>query len=491
MSEVPESRRVGVETEQPGADGTSTDSTRRDFLGRAGLLAVSGLGAATVGGLLPAVGSAATEDQPESSALQQLAENAVIFGSPLVLYDNWRQLWKREGFAFNKLYANTVLATPEAGGIGPNVDTLYGYVWFDLTRGPVLVQVPATGDRYYSWMLEDMWGHVFTYIGTRVTGNEAGTYALVPPGWQGKLPRGIGAIKAPTNYVDCIVRTLVRSPADLPAARKVIESYRVGPLKTYPHGLAGPASGARAESINLRPEGKLTLAPLGLRIYEEINQGILRFPPPLPPEAREAKTFRPVGIDMAKYQRPSGDLAMTLEAAIPPALAAGAAATKAFSTEVNGWTVDYGLVPFEHNPLKRLSTAYYGGGTNVNQEAIYFNTTTYRGAPLLGSSTYELVFPSGLQPPVDAFWSVIIYQASNLGLVPNPIDRYEVASHTPGLVTRADGSLSITVGAAQPSDPTTNWLPAPAGNFILFIRAYLPKPALLNRRWLPPSLQKL
>jgi hypothetical protein len=105
-----------------------------------------------------------------------------------------------------------------------------------------------------------------------------------------------------------------------------------------------------------------------------------------------------------------------------------------------------------------------------------------RGTPLSGANSYDIVFPQGQLPPVSAFWSVILYDSDG-SLVPNPINRYEVASHTPDLVIRSDGSLSITVTNTQPADPTTNWLPAPTSGFSLTLRTYLPQQPILSQTW--------
>jgi hypothetical protein len=475
----------------PGGDLPNSSPTRRSFLKQSGLLAASGLGAAALGGLLPKVAAGATTYEtapPAPSAFQQLAENAVIFGGPAVLFDNYRKLWEHYGFPYNRLRVGLKISTPQTIGVEPNVDTLYGYTWLDLTRGPVVIQVPATGDRYYSWEIQDMWGNTFAYIGTRATGNKAGVYALTPPGWRGKLPQGVTEIKATTKYLFTLTRTLLKSPSDLSAARKVVNSFRTGTLKSYPNGLQAPVPLGKAEGLELFPIAT-SLEKLGVGIYQQINQAILRFPP-LPVDAKYAKTLRPVGVDVKKYVQPSAANVPALEAAIAPAVNEAAAALKTYSTVVNGWSVNLGITPFIHEPLKRFALTYYGVGANINEEALYFNAAAVQGQPLTGANTYEIVFPKGQLPPVDAFWSVILY-GTNLSLVPNPIDRYAVTSHTPGVIQRPDGSLSITVSTTQPSDPTTNWLPSPAGGFLLILRTYLPKPAVLKQTWNPPAIQKL
>lgn len=474
--------------------GPTVAPTRRELLKQSGLLAATGLGAFTLAGLVPRVSAAAASDEPAVSPYQQLAENAVIFGGPAVLYDTWRKEWLKHKLPVNRLRIGLEPATPQTPAVAPNVDTLYGKVWLDMTRGPVIVKVPKIDpDRYYSFQFLDMWSNPFAYVGTRTNGNEAGTYALIPPGWKGRLPKGVTRIRATTKWAFGLVRTLVKDPADFKAATKVEWSYRVGPLTpSYPHGVLRPVSDQKTAFLPIFPTGPQIFESLGVGLFQQINQAILRFPP-LPPDAAYVKTLRPIGIGVNKYRPPSSARGPELEAAIASALKAVVAAVPTYSTIVNGWSTNLGVTPLTHDPLRRFAQTFYGPGTNTKEESIYWSQRTYQGAPLSGASSYELVFPKGQQPPFDrgGFWSLILYSVPASALVENPIKRYEIASHVSGLITRPDGSVSITVSNAQPPDPTTNWLPAPTGPFSLTIRDYLPSKAAMNQTWKPPALQKL
>lgn len=109
--------------------------------------------------------------------------------------------------------------------------------------------------------------------------------------------------------------------------------------------------------------------------------------------------------------------------------------------------------------------------------------------PLSGNNSYIIHFEPGQTPPVDAFWSITMYDDEGL-LVDNPLNRYLIGTYTEGLRNNTDGSLDIYLQNASPgADKESNWLPAPPGSFSLFLRMYLPQPQILNGTWQPPALE--
>ncbi len=157
------------------------------------------------------------------------------------------------------------------------------------------------------------------------------------------------------------------------------------------------------------------------------------------------------------------------------------------TTKVNGWTTMFGCGEPGNGILFRAACAQvFPGPINVQKEAMYWTTDVdFAGHLLSGEHDYVMHFPAGQLPPNDAFWSLTMGDENNR-FVPNPTNRYSVSDRS-GLVPNADGSVDIYIQNAAPAGHESNWLPAPAGKFILWLRAYLPGPAILNGEYhVPP-----
>jgi hypothetical protein len=159
-----------------------------------------------------------------------------------------------------------------------------------------------------------------------------------------------------------------------------------------------------------------------------------------------------------------------------------------YVTKVNGWTTMYGCGEPGNGILFRAACARtFPGPINVPQEAVYWTTKVdSTGQKLSGAHDYILHFPPRGLPPNNAFWSLTMADARQR-FVPNPINRYSVSDRS-GLVQNADGSVDIHIQNIAPAGHETNWLPAPSGNFILWLRAYLPDQGILNGTYKVPSV---
>ena len=162
----------------------------------------------------------------------------------------------------------------------------------------------------------------------------------------------------------------------------------------------------------------------------------------------------------------------------------------AYVTRVDGWTTMFGCSePGNGIPLRGACASEFPGPINVSQEAVYWTTkVASTGQRLSGRHDYILHFPPAGLPPNNAFWSLTMADARQ-GFVPNPINRYNVSDRS-GLVKNADGSVDIHIQNTAPADQVSNWLPAPSGEFILWLRVYLPRQAILDGTYrVPPVVE--
>jgi hypothetical protein len=423
--------------------------------------------------------------------LATLARDAYVWGIPLVQTRMYLQLARQLDLPFNQLFGSPDLSTPGSKVPLPNVDTLYGLGWLDLTKEPQILSVPDAHDRYYLIQLNDAYMNSFSYLGRRTTGTKAAQFAIVAPGWRGELPEHVTAVIAPTNHVLVLTRVLVLDAADLPAARAVQDGFALTPLSRYPHitNPSRPIDDAFNNFPILKP------AELGIGYFDELCAGLAENPPP----ARDrgfVESLAALGIGAGEMPSKSAD--QTVKKILAEAVISGhdkihnRPGWLIDTREVNGWMVSYGITSFIGDPLDRAVVAKLGPGCLVPQEGLYFSLLTGPdGLPLSGAKHYVLHFPADALPPVDAFWSLTLY-GGDRALVRNPIERYAIGDRTKGLRFEADGSLRILIQHEQPASGTSNWLPAPAPTaapFHLFLRTYQPRTELSNGNYQMPPLR--
>lgn len=361
----------------------------------------------------------------------------------------------------------------------PNNDTLYSSAWLDLSGGPLIIEVPATADRYFSLALMDLFSDNFAYFGSRATGGRAVRAFVAGPGWRGRVPTGVRFVRAPTNDVWALARTLVDGPEDLAAARKVQDRLQVVPAP----GTRPVAPIAVATPLDPTPETLLGV----------VNAALARSPVPAMHRPRLAR-MSAVGLGTnapawsalpprtrAAWSSGAGPLRESLRGAL-----------EANSVKRAGWTYPKaGLGRFGANDAYRAAVALEGLAALEPVEALYtFTREDAAGAPLDGRRQYRLRVPANV--PVDGFWSLSMYEISpdgRLYFTANPIGRYSIGNRTRGLVNNPDGSLTVVISHAEPATPEAraNWLPAPPGAFRMSFRAYRPRAAFRDLRFtLPP-----
>jgi hypothetical protein len=381
--------------------------------------------------------------------------------------------------------------------VQPNNDTLYTMGHLDLAGGPLVLHVPVVPDhRYYSFEFMDPYTNVFHYIGTRTTGDGAGTYLVAGPSFKGRTPAGMRLIRAPYRLAWIVGRTLVNGPGDLAAVHKIQDGYRLIPLAGYlKSGLRWRAP--RPKRIVKTPL-KLT-EPTGLQFFDQLGTALAENPPPARDHAILSQ-LRTVGIGPG-LQPSHENLSAAVVAGLTAAADGGPAHVAALKLSVaassaiahGGWFVppaytgDYGTnYPF------RAVVALNGIAANRPAEAMYIVGVTDSTHTLLNAADdYVIHFPAGHLPPARYFWSLTMYD-QNFYLVPNALNRYELASHTAGLKRNPDGSLDIYIQHTPPAGHESNWLPSPAsGRFEVTLRLYGPEASALRGRYTYPPIMRV
>lgn len=434
------------------------------------------------------------------------AEVGYVYGLPLVeLHDTVRQFRFR-----NTLVSVAALSNAETRSVvSPNVDTAYTVGWLSLTQGPLVIDVPNTHGRFYTFQFMDAFTNSFAYVGSGVTGTKAGSYLLAPPGWSGDVPSGVHVLHSPTNTIWLLGRTLVDSAADMKRVKPLLEKYTATPLEAW-------RQGARGKSVvfdNPPPRPAKPATPQGTDFIATLNQETTIDPPPSGQDC-VLKALAPAGVERPDTSPGAVIAADTLNSVGNPpgsdadtpqnrAVAAGTSAAvrliagaadryRATTSAGNrGWSmmVDSWIGDFGRQYLGRAVIATDLLGANRPRIATY--PTSYsdgRGRALNGKHRYTITFPKGHLPPVRAFWSLTMYRRDNF-LYDNEMDRYAVGDRDRGLRRNADGSLTIFVQHTKPrgAKARANWLPAPAGSFHLILRLYLPKRSALDGTYrMPP-----
>lgn len=369
--------------------------------------------------------------------------------------------------------------------VTPNNDTPYSWAQLDLRAEPFVISVPALPEeRYYVLEWFDQFTYIIGYIGSRATGNGAGTYLLAGPGWTGDTPAGIaGVIASDTSFVTLLGRTLLDGPSDVPAVQAIQAQYVLQPLSSFLH--TSPPAAAPAVDWPVWDEDALTSS----RFLPYLTFLLQFCQPPDPSETDLMARFARAGIGPGWAFDPS-TLSPDMRQAVEDGTADGIAAldaTLATTLTSNGLFGSRAQLGTDY--AKRAAGASKGLFGNALEEAWYGGWGAGSdGQPLDGSKTYRLHFSADQLPPAQFFWSATMYDIPDRLLVANPIDRYSIGDRTPGLQYDADGGLSITIAHASPgADQESNWLPAPAGPFTIVVRVYGPGETVMNGSWqLPP-----
>jgi hypothetical protein len=459
--------------------------------------------------------------------LSDVARLAYIYGLPA--YELARIRYRafsrpRRPLRLNTFRHSRALATPKTSGVtGANCDTLTSRAWIDLSRGPLLIRVPEAADRYFSLALIDFFTNIFAVLGPRSMSGTAGDFLLAGSQWDGETG-GMRVLRSPTNAVWASARTLVHGADDLVAGHAVQNMFSISRY-------GEPSERARPRHPRSLPVEEFDPAEKPLRFFDVLNAVLGENPPP-PRDKIILDRLGTIGVGPSlKFNR--GDFTQPQLKALRQGLAAGRNTireqvrfrTSAAPQPARKWPSDalldelaatldpswpryqdgrppgWSTTPgparagdFGKDYLSRAQCALASLGALPREEAMYFSTATDGdGAMLNGGNNYVLSFPAARFPPADAFWSLTIYQSDGNNrrwLAPNAIDRYSVGSRKPDLHHNADGSLDVFIQHERPDRLQQNWLPAPEKEFVIVLRAYRPRPELLEGLYVVPGVRR-
>lgn len=432
-----------------------------------------------------------------------IAKEAYIYGFPMV--DNYRiqhSYFVDKGgpeykAPWNVIFNNARVYTPDDTAIQtPNSDTPYSYVGADLWAEPLVITVPEVEEgRYYSLQFIDMYTFNFAYVGSRATGNGAGSFLLAGPNWQGEKPAGVKeVIRSETQFAFVLYRTQLFDPDDIGNVERIQAGYKVEPLSAF-LGQPAPAASAGVDFLKpLTPDEQKTSPE-----FFDVLNFILQFCPVNPAETEMRARFARIGIEGGKTFDAAA-LSPEMRAAVEGGMAdawATFAEFKKTELDTGKKTSADGFGTRAHlngNYLDRMSGAVLGIYGNSKDEAMYpAYFTDAAQQPMTGANRYTLRFaPDGL-PPVNAFWSLTMYKLPESLLSANRLNRYLINSPMlPGLKKDADGGLTLHIQNESPgADKEANWLPAPEGPFFMAMRLYWPKEEALDGTWKAPPLERV
>lgn len=342
----------------------------------------------------PKVGVTTKADSPEKlteDEAAKLAAEAYVYGFPLVLMDVSRQAMtataKPTPTAAPINQFNVSQEFPDAtftNVVSPNADTLYSFAWLDLTKEPLVLSLPDTGNRYYLMQMLDAWTNVFASPGTRTTGNQKGDYAIVGPNYSGKLPDGLKEIKSPTSLVWVIGRTQTNGKPDYAAVRALKAQYKLIPLSAWGTDYMAPFEVPVDPKVDVLTSPVETVTKMNAAAFFGRLTALLQDNPPTEADKPMVEKLARIGITPGRPFDPR-----KLDTAVATGLERGAIAgretifaeTKKPQGKVaNGWDVMGNLGRYGTNYLFRSVVALVGLGANLPEDAIYPRRPTSTGS---------------------------------------------------------------------------------------------------------------
>jgi hypothetical protein len=432
-----------------------------------------------------------------------LATDAYVFGYPLVTMEMTRRVFtnvaKPEATRGPMGQIVKVRSYPDASYrdvTAPNADTLYTTGFFDVGKEPWVLSIPDMKGRYALLPMLDGWTTVFQVPGKRTTGTAAQTYAITGPGWKGSLPAGVKEYKSPTSMVWLLGRIYCTgTPEDYAEVHKLQDQFKLVPLSSYGKDYTPPENKVDP-SIDMKTAVRDQVNRMDAVEYFTLLCKLMKDNPPTAADAPQLAKFAKLGI-VPGQDFDASKLKADFRKRVPEVgfdrIMLQFKVNKDMKDE-NGWgfTTKTGIYGTDY--LMRALVTAIGLGANRPQDAVYpTSLKDADGRKYNGANKYVIRFAKGQLPPAQGFWSLTMYDA-NYFFVNNPLNRYSISARQ-NLKSNPDGSTDLYIQNESPGkDRVSNWLPAPAGDFVLMMRLYWPSekpPSIINGTWKIPPVKKV
>lgn len=379
--------------------------------------------------------------------------------------------------------------------VRPNFDTLYTVAWVDISKEPMIVLTPDTNGRYYLLPMLDMWSNVFAVPGKRTTGTQAQQYAIVSQGWKGQLPETIEKIESPTPSVWIVGRIQTNGVEDYPAVNKIQDGFKIIPLSQWGKTVE-PVEAVIDSTVDMKTDPLKQINSMSASQYFSYGAELMKIHSPHITDWSTIARLQSIGIEQGK----SFDLhnvPVTIQTGLQKAVVDGLKIMieklPTLARIENGWQMNTDTMGVYGNfYLKRAIVAMAGLGANQPEDAIYpMNVFDANGKPMEGKNKYVLHFDKDKLPPVEAFWSITMYDADGYQ-VANKLNRFAIGDRDT-LKYNLDGSLDLFIQHESPEDnKESNWLPSPVDGLLgVTMRLYAPKSSAINGIWNPPIVKQV
>jgi hypothetical protein len=382
----------------------------------------------------------------------------------------------------------------------PNQDVLYGFGMIDSRAEPSVIQVPDFGERFWLYQGVDQRTDSFVRLGTMYR-TKPGAYLLAPSGWRGGIPEGIvGTFRFDTRVAAVIPRIYMADTGeDRVAIQPLINQVMMYPLSEFTGELrtadwaSSPSfDGVLATQARQTPESPEVPETRWVDPEHFVSDLTLVMEEVPVRSGEEAlyKWIRSVLIAAETDQRIADIIRETAGSTDRGMIAELFEFRNQGVSTAHSWTTARNGANFGFDYLNRTAIARSNIFVNPPTETTYFyQDLDSESRRLIGTNRYALRFERNDLPPVHGFWSLALYDEKHF-FQPNSLDRYRLCSANDPLHFANDGSLTIVVGGPRPTgeDELANWLPAPEGNFSLYLRAYWPDVQILDGSWSPPAV---